>query len=134
AGTEVAHVGVAPDDDVAIGHEQRLPHGVALAGAGPELGGDFGGRDDAGAGTGGPGRRAVGRAVVDDDDLVDQRLLAHEVTAHGRDDRADRGRLVASRQAHGDPLVALGLDQAVDGELAVVEGPDGGGGHVGGQG
>ena len=28
---EVAHVGVAPHDDVAVGDEQRLPHGVALA-------------------------------------------------------------------------------------------------------
>ena len=128
---EVAHVGVAPEDQVAVGHQQRLPHGVALARAGAHLGGDAGGRHHPRPGGGGPGGRAVGGPVVDDDDLVDERLLAHEVPADGRHDRADRGRLVASREAHRDAVIALGVDQAVDRELAMVERADCGRRHVG---
>ena len=127
---EVAHVGVAPHDDVAVGDEQRLPHGVALARARTQLGGDVGCRHHSRSSRGSTCRRAVSGPVVDDDDLVNQGLLAHEVATDGRDDGADRRRLVPSRQAHRDAAVALGLDQAVDRELAVIEGADCGGGHA----
>ena len=102
-GREVAEVGVEPADDVAPALVQRLPQHVALARTrhrlragssasattrAPAAAGDLGG--------------AVDRPVVDHDDLVDTATRSAAACAGRVDDRADRRRLVAGREAHGD--------------------------------
>jgi hypothetical protein len=115
-GAEVADVGVDPAHDVAVADVQRLPHRVALPASGGKLGHQLGDRKDAGPfGAGGLVRR-VGRAVVHDDDLVDEVEMLDEASAHGRDDASDGGLFVARRKAdrHGVPVTCLGRDQRTE--------------------
>ena len=63
--------------------------------------------------------RVVGAAVVDDQQLVDQRNSFLQLTADGADQRADRCRLVATWDAHRDRATRLCLHDGV--ERAVVD-------------
>ena len=66
----------------------------------------------------------VGRAGVDDEDLVEERDPAHHLAHRPADDRADRLLLVERRQDERDrqALLLLELDEAAEiGELGVVE-------------
>ena len=121
-GTEVPDVGVEPADDVAAAGVQGLPQRVALARAGRQLGQDLGDGEDGGALPGGHLGGGVGRPVVDDHHLVDERGVLDQVAADRRHDLADGRLLVARRQADrdgevGGPLgrgegVGFGLDRA----------------------
>ena len=78
-----------------------------------------------------PGRGlggGVGRAVVDHDDLVDERRVLDQVAAHGGDDLADGRRLVAGREAHRDRGArACGVDQRATSDRGLPYAP----GYVG---
>ena len=117
--SEVAHIGVEPAHDVTAARVQRQPQRVALARAAGDVGEDLVDRDDPGALPACGFGSGVGRAVVDHDDLVDQRRVLHQVAADGRDDLSDRRLLVTRRQAHrdGGATGLLGGDERSDVEL-----------------
>ena len=70
-GVPVDQVGVHEDDQLAGGDEERLPHRLALARPGAEVGADLRGAVHGRAGVGRDGVRVVGGVGVDDHDLVD---------------------------------------------------------------
>ncbi len=112
-------VGVQEADQLAVERRQRAPHRVALAEHRPVRGHQLGLLQHARAGALGDLGRAVRRGRVDHDDLVDRARLAqrHE----RRDDRPDRARALARRQADRHARVALGRD-ALGGIQRMVEG------------
>ena len=129
ARAEVADVGVAPHDDVALRREHRSPERVTLAAQVVERGEDLLGAHDAGTGIGRTLRRAVDRAVVDDEDLVDQARALHQLALDEIDDRADGVLLIAGRKTERDRRVVLRCDEARQVEIAEVEGAHHGGWH-----
>src|SRR3989442_10689671 len=113
---DVADVRVDPADDVATQHEQALPQRLAFAGERPELGHELlmhvhrhalALRDLA---------RAVVRAGVDDDDLVDEWIAAHQPLAHRVYDVADGLLFVQRRETDRDrqALAALEIDEPLE--------------------
>ena len=120
-GRRVGHVGVQEGDDVTGGGGQRRRHGLPLA-----------------AGPAGPGHHlrprvagllggVVERAVIEDDDLVDQPVppAGGQERLHDRPhDRAHGRALVSGRDADrdGPPDPGLGLEHRCAGEIAVVIG------------
>ncbi len=117
AEVEAGDVGVTPDHHVAPGGGEGLPQRLALARGRSALGEDGPGAHHPGAGPTGFRRRGVRRAVVDHHHLVDQSVALDQAVDDEGDDRPDRGRLVASRQADRDGGVALAGHQLVDGEI-----------------
>jgi hypothetical protein len=118
-------IGVEEDDQVAGGKVEAAAHRLALAVrrlVRRRL--ERRRRDDRGAGVDGDEGRAVGRAVVDDEQLVDEPDALAERLADGGDDRPDRGGFVACRDADRHPQPGLGPDQRLEGEVAVVESRD----------
>ncbi len=112
-------VGVDEDQQVARGHQQRLPQRLALAGIAAEFRSHLAGRVDGRAGLGRhPGRR-VGRVGVHHDQLVDQGRLADQGPRQGADHARDRALLVPGRDHHADPgaLALLQLDQVTRGPV-----------------
>ena len=116
---EVADVGIAPHDDVAARHVQRLPQHLALAVAAAEIGQHVCGVHHMRAGAARLLRGGVGRVIVDHDDLIDH-PGCEEVLADRRDDRSHGGRLVARRQAHRHRLASLRVEQCCGRELVVA--------------
>lgn len=119
---EVGDVGVAPDDEIAGGGVERFPQRVALAFARTGVGQHIDRADDTSPGRGRRRAGAVGRAVVDHHDLVDERHSLDELGADGLDDVADRRHLVARGHANRDGVRALGVDEVTRVEIAVGEG------------
>ena len=112
---EVPDVGVQPADEVAVAHVERLPQGVALARAPGEVGEDLLDREHPCPLPAGDFGGGIGRPVVDDEHLVDERDPLHE-RAPDRGHRVpDRRLLVAGGQAHGHREAAARLG---DGKLA----------------
>jgi hypothetical protein len=99
---------------------QRPPQRLALAPAAGDLRIDVGGGDHLGACLGGHPPGVVGGVVVDDDDLVHQAQPVDEVAAQPVHHPPDRRGLVVGRDAHGDDLVTLGVDQVAQRDVAVV--------------
>ena len=126
-GVPVDEVGVHEDQQVAGGDEQRLPHRLALAAGGPEVGPDLGGAVHHGSGAGGHVEGGVVGVAVDDHDLVEQRGGLHERLAHLADHDPDGGRLVAGRHHQADGEAGGGLDgqQLLERPLAPVVGAAG---------
>jgi hypothetical protein len=98
--TEVGRVGVGEHDDVAAGHGQAAPHGVALAVGAPVLGQQLVLGVDLGAVAAGDAGRAVGRVSVDDHDLLDEPGTVVQ-PGHGVEDGADGLGRVPGRQDQG---------------------------------
>lgn len=99
-GVEVRNIGIAEHNEVPGGHREGLPQGFALAGAGPEMGQDFGGADYLGSSPGRHLSSGIARPVVDHDDFVDHRRASGRLDESSHDhlhDGADGGLLVAGR-------------------------------------
>ena len=108
-GVPVEQVGVHEDQHVAAGHEQRLPHRLALARDGAEVGPDLRRAVHDRAGVGGDRVGRVGGVGVDHHDLVEQRTVSTSASPDPGDHVADGGGLVAGGhdQAHRvSPLAA----------------------------
>jgi hypothetical protein len=122
-GLEAGDVAVDPDDDVAVAGEQARPQHVALPVSVAVLEVDLLDRDHQRSGAGRHPGGVVGAAVVDDDELVDQRHALHQLVADRGAELPDRGRLVTARDAHRHRLAALGIGHLADrarGELDVT--------------
>ena len=74
-------------------------------------------------------RRAVDRAVVDHEDLVDEGASLHQLALDEIDDLADRVLLVAGGQDRTRSSCRASLDEARQVEIAEVEGAHHGGWH-----
>ena len=98
----LGQVGVDEDQQVALGHQQRLPQRLALAGVGAQLRGHVAGSVDRRPGLGRHPGRGVGRVGVHHDQLVDQRRLADQGPRQGADHARHRALLVAGRDHHAD--------------------------------
>jgi hypothetical protein len=118
---EVHDVGIAPDDEVAVGGGHALPERLALAGAVAALGQAAVGVLDARAGLAGPAGGLVGGAVVHHEDLVEQGDGLHEGAPRQGHVGPDRCGLVLRRDAQRDALCSLGFGQGLRREVAVVE-------------
>ena len=120
-GPEVGDIPVYECEQVALGFTKGHPHGLALASARRVAG------DDSCPGASGDLPGAVGRPVVDHDNLVHERDAAPgsgQLGDDGSHDGADGGRFIARRDAHRDGAPVLGCGQGVRIEGAVrVGGP-----------
>lgn len=125
-GRELLEVRVDEADDVARRDEQGAPQDLALAGHGRDAGQDVVAVDDSRPGCRRDLGRPVGRAGVDDHDLVDERDLPHEVMTDDRDDVADRLLLVQRGQDDADRLAARSFRGHDPVERAVGHGPGAG--------
>ena len=112
-GVPVEEVGVHEHHQVAAGHEQRLPHRLALAPVGAELRTDLVRAMHSCAGVGRCREGVIGRVRVDDDDLVEQRGRLHQRLAHPGHDVAHCRRLVAGgdHQARAESRLLLVPEQ-----------------------
>jgi hypothetical protein len=115
-GVPVDEVGVHEHDQVTAGDEQRLPHRLALARVGPEVGPDLVRAMDHRTGPAGHSERVVARVRVDDDDLVEERRGLHQRLPNPTHDLAHRRRLVAGRhhQTRGQSGLPLEPEQGVE--------------------
>jgi hypothetical protein len=118
-GVEVADVGIQEDEDVADrlvdGPAQGLPLAVRSVARSPP--------DHPGPGRTRLCRGGIAGAVVDHEDLVDERHLVDERRHDAADDGTHGRRLVPSGQAHRDPAPRLGSGEGTGSELAGGEGP-----------
>lgn len=126
-GGELPQVGVDETDDVPGGGQQRAPQDLALARHGRYARQDVVPVDDARPGRRGHLGRTVGRPRVDDDYLVDERDLVHEVVPDDRDDVTDRLLLVQRGQDDGHRLVGGALRGQDPVQRTVGQGPGAGG-------
>ncbi len=98
--SEGAEVRVEPADQLAVAREERLPQDVALAGSRSDFRKDRRHGHDSRAGPSGNGSGVIGRAVVEDDDLVDESDVLDKLSADRFHDRADGLCLVSRWEAH----------------------------------
>jgi len=86
---------------------------IRIEASGGKFGHQLGDRENAGPFGAGSVSRGVARAVVHDDDLVDELEALDEASTHGLDDASDGRLFVARRKAHrhGVPVARLGRDQ-----------------------
>ena len=116
AWVKVADVGVHPNDEVALGHIQALPQGLAFALARAVLGQHLLVDVDGNAQVLGNLPGAVRGVGVHEHDFVQQRHLLHERALAGADDRAD-GLFFVQRgegQTDGHPALLFEAHQAFE--------------------
>jgi hypothetical protein len=124
-GRERGDVTVAPHHEVAVRGEERSPQSVPLAVA--DAVGVVDGTDvDHGCSCrAGNRRRVVGRAVVENDELVDKGNRLDELLACARHQGADRRGFVTTREAQRDGSPSFGGHDPLGGPRRCVDGAHG---------
>ena len=123
--TPLGEVGIDEDQQVTLGHEERLPQRFALAGIAAELRRDVAGPVHGRVGLRGRGRGPVGRIRIDDHHLIDQRYPLHQGLAERADHARDGALLVARGNHHADARARppLALQQHLGRPVPPMPGP-----------
>ena len=122
---DVLDVGVYVDDNVPPGYVKRFPQVFAFAPEFFEVGKNFVSDMDIGPKSLGDLHRVVGRARVDNNQLIHQGIARHQFGLHNDDFFGNGFFFIQGRQAQGyfEPFFLLYFDQPIQvAELGVVEG------------